>query len=571
MKRNLETIRIKDDHLRAALAGEEFLLIDGAMGTQMQKRGLAGIEPCTELLCKTHADDIAAIHRAYVEAGAEVITTNTFNARSAEAAGHMGIDEAFSCAAACARAAGARYVAGDIGPTGELLAPMGTLPFEDACAVFAREARAAQQAGCDLILIETMADLREAKAAVLAALDSTDLPVFVTMTFGKQDRTFLGTPPDAAAETLWSLGAHAVGINCSLGPCELGSAVRTMAARSHGPLIVQPNAGLPRTEGTEIFYDIAPDEFAEAMRPIVDAGASILGGCCGTSPDYTAKLSELIASYGKPLAHPVAPACAIASYQNVLSLEEGTREVIVVGTRCVASENDEVADAIADADFDVFADEAIDQEDEEAAALAVCARCDGTDEEGALRCAVDAMSQSVSLPLVVETGDAKALEAAVRPYSGKPLARCTAAGDALDALLGAASRCGCAVALAPCVEEGRAASVEDAVSAAERAVRAAESFGIARDDVVIDATPMCDAASASGAADAARFIALAKERLGVRTLMDVSGARFAEPSEALSGRAPLAVLLESGLDFALFDPASGAHAGIVDAQRDLIA
>ena len=184
MASDLSGLTIKDEHLRRALEGQEYLLVDGAMGTQMQERGLDALEAVPELLCKTHAHDIAAIHTAYIAAGAEVITTNTFSANRLKLGDKMSVEEAYQLAADCARAAGAPYIAGDIGPTGSLLEPMGTLSFDEAYDIFAEQVRAAVAAGCDIILIETMADLREAKAALLAARENSTLPVFVTMTFG---------------------------------------------------------------------------------------------------------------------------------------------------------------------------------------------------------------------------------------------------------------------------------------------------------------------------------------------------------------------------------------------------
>ena len=244
MASNLSGLTIKDEHLRRALEGREYLLVDGAMGTQMQERGLDALEAVPELLCKTHAADITAIHASYIAAGAEVVTTNTFSANRLKLGDMMSVEEAYQLAADCARAAGAPYIAGDIGPTGSLLEPMGTLSFDEAYDIFAEQVRAAVAAGCDIILVETMADLREAKAALLAARENSTLPVFVTMTFGEDGRTFLGTTPEIAAEVLSSLGAQAVGLNCSLGPAELTGAARAMASRVRCPLMAQPNAGL---------------------------------------------------------------------------------------------------------------------------------------------------------------------------------------------------------------------------------------------------------------------------------------------------------------------------------------
>ena len=286
-------LRVKDDHLRRVLAGEDFLLFDGAMGTQLQARGLAAGE-VPELLCLTNPQEITQIHQAYVQSGSEVVTTNTFGASAPKLGDATTVEEVFSAAVACAKASGARYVAADIGPTGSLLEPMGTLPFDDAYELFAQQVRAADAAGADLFIIETMADLAEAKAAVLAAKECSDLPIFCTMTFDEDGRTFLGTTPEVAAKTLSSLGASVVGINCSLGPKDVAPLVKRMLPWSSVPVMAQANAGLPHVEDGITLYDIKPKEYCEAVRDMLDAGVTVVGGCCGTTPAYIAGERDLL-------------------------------------------------------------------------------------------------------------------------------------------------------------------------------------------------------------------------------------------------------------------------------------
>ena len=286
--------RVRDDRLAAVLRGEEFLLLDGAMGTQLQERGLAAGE-LPELLCLTHPETVTEVHAAYVTAGADVVTTNTFGANAAKLGDAATVEDVFSAAVACARAAAPRYVAADLGPTGQLLEPMGTLAFEDAYELFARQVRAADAAGADLFVIETMADLAEAKAALLAVRENSDLPAFVTMTFQEDGRTFLGTTPEAAALTLSSLGADAVGINCSLGPAEVAPLVGRMLPWADCPVMVQANAGLPRVEGEVTVYDVGPEEYAAAVAGMLDAGVTVVGGCCGTTPGHIAAERALLA------------------------------------------------------------------------------------------------------------------------------------------------------------------------------------------------------------------------------------------------------------------------------------
>ena len=281
-------------HLEKALAGEEFLLFDGAMGTMLQ-RGVLSPGQLPDLLCLSNPQAVTDIHRAYVQAGSQVVTTNTFGANAGKLDGAATVAEVFAAAVRCAREAGAEYVAADIGPTGELLFPMGDLAFSEAYELFAEQARAAEAAGADLVIIETMADVLEMAAAVMAVKDACALPVFATMTFTSSGRTFLGTAPADAALVLTMLGVDALGVNCSAGPADLQPVVGAMLEVAPCPVIVQANAGLPQVVDGKTVYDLAPDAYASAVAPMVEAGATVVGGCCGTDPDYIAQVAKLLA------------------------------------------------------------------------------------------------------------------------------------------------------------------------------------------------------------------------------------------------------------------------------------
>ena len=282
-----------DSNLQRVLDGEAFLLFDGAMGTMLQRGSLAAGE-LPELLCLKQPDAITAIHAAYVDAGSQVVTTNTFGANRLKLDGIADVADVFAAAVSCARASGARFVAADIGPTGEFLEPMGEMSFDEAYELFAEQVRAAAAAGADLVIIETMTDLLEMKAAVLAAKECCELPVFATMTFGESGRTFMGVAPDDAARTLDDLHADALGINCSVGPDALAPLVEEMLAVTARPVIVQANAGVPSVVDGETAYPIGPADYAAAVASLVEAGVSIIGGCCGTDPDYIRELARLV-------------------------------------------------------------------------------------------------------------------------------------------------------------------------------------------------------------------------------------------------------------------------------------
>lgn len=283
--------------LENVFAGGERLVFDGAMGTMLQQNGLQpGQSP--DLLCLSDPELIMSIHQAYVEAGSQVVTTNTFGASAGKLAGAASVKDVYAAAVACARRGGARYVAADIGPLGDLMYPMGDLEFSQAYDLFAEQAVAAADAGADLAIIETMADILEAVAAVMAVKDSCELPVFATMTFTTQGRTFMGTSPRAAALTLAALGVDALGVNCSAGPADLQPVVMEMLEVSPVPVIVQANAGLPQTVDGRTVYTLEPGEYADAVMPMVEAGAAIVGGCCGTNPDYIRALCARLGECG---------------------------------------------------------------------------------------------------------------------------------------------------------------------------------------------------------------------------------------------------------------------------------
>lgn len=279
------------------LEGQKTMLMDGGIGTMIQAAGLNAIHTVPDLLNITHGDAIREIHEAYVNAGGDCITTNTFSTNSLKLkdAGYS-VDEVYAAGVSLARTAGAKIVAADIGPLGLLLEPLGTLSFDAAYEVFAECAVAAAKAGSDLIIIETMADLSEAKAALLACLENTDLPVFETMTFDKNGRTYMGVTPSDAASTLSSMGASAVGANCSLGPKEMLDSLSEMSMHTSSLLVAQPNAGMPQLVDGQTCFDINPDDFASATNAILDLGVNIIGGCCGTNPAHISVLRKLIDS-----------------------------------------------------------------------------------------------------------------------------------------------------------------------------------------------------------------------------------------------------------------------------------
>ena len=609
-------LTVTDAHLAEALAGRAYLLFDGGMGTLVQAAGLHAVHAVPDLLNLTHPEAIVAIQRQYVEAGADCITTNTFSANRLKLAStDATVAEVYAAAAANARAAGAPLVAGDIGPTGALLEPLSTLTFDEAFDIFSEQACAAEAAGCDLIVVETMADLLEAKAAVLAAVESTTLPVFATMTFGEDGRTFLGTTPAIAATTLSALGASAVGLNCSLGPTELAPLVGELAPHDRALVMAQPNAGLPRIQDGETVFDVGPNEFAQAMEAILDAGATVVGGCCGTTPDHIAALRALIdarplpavASVSVPAHAPVAssvaavsagsassriawgeqsepkglsvpsvpnlrycPAFTVTSAQQMASLPEGEARIAVIGERINPTGKKKLKAALQAGDVDYLVAEAAAQQRAGADILDVNVGVPGLDEPTLLSQVTRTLQATVPLPLQLDSSDPVAIEAAARGYAGRPMVNSVnGKADNLAAVLPVVARYGCTVVGLTLDENGIPPTAEERLAIAERIVATAESYGIPREDVAIDCLVMAAATNQDEVREILRAVALVKERLGVRTVLGVSNVSFGLPARPLVNSTFLAAAFGAGLDMPILNPLNARYRDTVATFRIL--
>ena len=609
-------LTVTDAHLAEALAGRAYLLFDGGMGTLVQAAGLHTVHEVPDLLNLTHPEAIVAIQRQYVEAGADCITTNTFNTNRLKLANAGAtVAEVYAAAAANARVAGAPLVAGDIGPTGALLEPLGTLTFDEAFGIFSEQACAAEAAGCDLIVVETMADLLEAKAAVLAAVESTTLPVFATMTFGEDGRTFLGTTPAIAAATLSALGASAVGLNCSLGPTELAPLVGELAPHDRALVMAQPNAGLPRIQDGETVFDVGPNEFAQAMEAILDAGATVVGGCCGTTPDHIAALRALIdarplpavASVSVPAHTPVAssatavsvgsassrvawgeqsepkglsassvpnlryhPAFTVTSAQQMVSLPGGEARIAVIGERINPTGKKKLKAALQAGDVDYLVAEAAAQQRAGADILDVNVGVPGLDEPALLSQVTRALQATVPLPLQLDSSDPAAIEAAARAYAGRPMVNSVnGKADNLAAVLPVVARYGCTVVGLTLDENGIPPTAEERLTIAERIVAAAEARGIPREDVAIDCLVMAAATNQDEVREILRAVTLVKERLGVRTVLGVSNVSFGLPARPLVNSTFLAAAFGAGLDMPILNPLNARYRDTVATFRIL--
>lgn len=561
--------RVADAHLARVLAGQDTLLIDGAMGTQLQARGL-GAGELPELLCLTHPEQIRDIHAAYVEAGAEVITTNTFGANARKLANKGSVAEIFSAAIGCARAAGARYVAADIGPTGALLRPLGTMSFDECYDLFVPQVQAADAAGADLFIIETMADLAETKAAILACREHSDLPIFCTMTFGEDGRTFLGTTPEVTAITLPALGVDVVGINCSLGPAEVAPLAARMVPYAHCPVMVQANAGLPQVKDGKTIYTISPEEYVSAIPAMLDAGITILGGCCGTTPEYTRQEAALLArrTVQKKTSEQVDATC-LASAQRSFVL--GAHEVGVIGERINPTGKKRLKQALVAQDLDYVMGEAIAQERAGAEVLDVNVGLPELDEPALMARVVGELQSVTTLPLQIDSADPVAIEAAVRSYPGKPIINsCNGTAESLASIVPIAAHYGCALVGLTLDEAGIPHDAQARLEVARRIVSTCEAHGMDRSDILIDCLAMAASTDQRAPATLLQAIRLVKRELpGVRCVLGVSNISFGLPYRQLINATFLAAAFAAGLDFAIINPLAPRLMDAVDAWRVL--
>ena len=540
----------------------KLIFLDGAMGTMLQRAGLKPGE-LPELIALTRPELLTDIHRQYIEAGADIVYANTFgaNRRKLMKLG-VTVDEVVSAAVAAAKKAGPR-VALDVGPLGELLEPLGTLPFESAVEMFAELVRAGVKAGADLIAIETMTDLQEARAALIAAKENSDLPVIVTMSFDENGRTFTGCTAASMASTLTGLGADAIGLNCSLGPKQLLPILREIMAHTNLPVIAKPNAGLP--DPVDGHYDLSPAEFAEAMAEAVAAGVSVVGGCCGTNPDYIRALHERVKDM-TPGQREVRPASLVCTATKAVTID-GVR---AIGERINPTGKKRFQQALLAGDLDYIVDVAIQQEDAGADVLDVNVGYPGVDEAAMLPLVVRKLQEATSLPLMLDSTNPQALEAGLRVYCGKAAVNSVNGdGKVLDSILPIVKKYGASVVGLTLDETGLPKTADERVAIAERILTAVERTGIPREDLWIDCLTLTVSAQQEQAQETLAAIRYVRNALGLQTVLGVSNISFGLPNRPLMTSTFLMQALYSGLTLPILNPCQKDMMDAIAAHRVL--
>ncbi|MDI9570559.1 MAG: homocysteine S-methyltransferase family protein [Pseudomonadota bacterium] len=556
----------------AALLKKRILILDGATGTELQKRGMPG-GVCPEAWCAQRPHLLREVQRAYREAGADVIYTCTFGANGPKL-GEYGIDDVRGVnermALLAREAAGpGGLVAGDIGPTGRFVEPFGELPFEAAVTVFKEQVAGLLAGGVDLFVIETMMDIQEARAALLAVKESSDLFTIVTMTYEAGGRTLNGTDPVTALITLQSLGADAVGCNCSVGPAEMRDWIAAMKPYATVPLAAKPNAGLPRLAGGRTHFDMGAEEFGSWGEAFHRAGVNLLGGCCGTTPEHIAAIRAATASSSPE--PPRRRSLAAVSSARTHRLLERNRPLFIIGERLNPTGKKQLQQELREGKMSLVRRLAREQEWQGADLLDVNVGVPGIDEPPTMRETIRAVTAASSLPLVIDSPKVATIEAALRLYPGRALINSISGElEKVEKLLPLAAKYGAMFILLPLTDgeipataAGRAAVVREVFLAARR-------HGFTKEDIVVDGLVMTVAANQEAPAETLKTVSWASRTFGCRTVLGVSNVSFGLPERKWLNAAMLGLAQGAGLSMAIVNPAGPELQAVMKAADVLL-
>ncbi|MBQ9428781.1 MAG: homocysteine S-methyltransferase family protein [Clostridia bacterium] len=541
-----------------AFLDNDLVCLDGGTGTLLQARGLRpGEHP--ELWNLTHPDVITEIHRAYFDAGSNVVCTNTFGANLLKFPPEK-LEEIVKAAIENAKAAKAasetpqeKFIALDIGPSGKLLKPLGDLDFEAAVELFGATVSLGAKYGADLVYIETMSDSYETKAALLAAKEASELPVIVSCAYGEDGKLMTGGTPAAMVALLEGMGASAIGANCSLGPKQLLPVIRELLEYASVPVIFKPNAGLPESVGGKTVFDVSADEFADTVAGAVAAGVRVVGGCCGTTPDYiralTAKLHGL-----SPLPVTNKEITLVSSYTRAVVFDKSP---VLIGERINPTGKKRFKQALLENDTDYILTEGITQQEKGADVLDVNVGLPEIDEKSVLKNAVAALQAVVDLPLQIDTSDPAAMEAALRVYNGKAMINSVnGKEESMRAVFPLAKKYGGVVVALTLDEGGIPDTAAGRLAVAKKILDTAKSYGIDKKDIIFDPLALTVSADASAALVTLEAVRLIKTELGARTSLGVSNISFGLPRRDAVSSTFFALALENGLSAAIMNPYS---------------
>ena len=537
---------------------KNIVCFDGGTGTLLQEKGLKpGEQP--ELWNITKPEIITGIHKAYFDSGSNVVCTNTFGANTLkfssgdlEAIIKSAIENAKKAKSSSASPQ-EKFVALDIGPRGKLLKPRGDLDFEDAVSVFSETVRLGVRNGIDLILIETMNDSYETKAAVLAAKENSDLPIIVSNAYGEDGKLMTGASPEAMAALLEGMGVAALGANCSLGPGQLKPVVEALLKIASVPVILKPNAGLPKSVDGKTVFDVGKEEFAKEVSALVKKGVRIVGGCCGTTPEYIKALKDKIGKI-TPVPTVKKDITVVSSYTKAVVFGG---EPVLIGERINPTGKKRFKQALLEGDINYILSEGIGQQEKGVHILDVNVGLPDIDETKTLKRAVAELQAVVDLPLQIDTSDISAMEAALRIYNGKPLINSVnGKKESMEAVFPLVKKYGGAVIALTLNENGIPETAAGRVEIAKNILKVAKRYGIDKKDIIFDPLALTVSADSLAASKTLKAVKLIKDELGVNTSLGVSNVSFGLPERDAINSLFFALALENGLSAAIINPYS---------------
>lgn len=528
---------------------EKIKFFDGGMGTMLQAAGLkAGQLP--ETLNITNKEMILAVHKAYADAGCEYITANTFGANCLKFENY---DEIIKAGIALAKSTGKKVLL-DIGPTGKLLKPMGELAFDDAVDIFAKTVTAGKD-GADAVLIETMSDTYEIKAAVLAAKENCNLPIIVTMIFDEKGRLLTGADIKTAVTMLEGLGVDVIGLNCGLGPKQMIAYVKELRKWTSLPIAVQPNAGLPVSVNGKTVFNVEPEEFAQDMKEIAELGVSYLGGCCGTTPEHIRQMIALCKDISTNVPEPKSY-CLVSSYSETVDLGEKPK---IIGERINPTGKKLFKEALRRNDIDYIIKEGIAQRDAGAHILDVNVGLPEIDECKMMEDAVYNLQAVLPTPLQIDTTNIAALERALRMYNGKPMLNSVNGKQKnMQEVFPLAKKYGSVVVCLCLDENGIPETAQGRIAVAEKIIKTAKEYGIDKKDLIVDALTMTISTDKNNAKETLKAVKYIRETLGVNTVLGVSNISFGLPQRDVINTAFFTLALQSGLSAGIINPKSSS-------------
>ncbi len=537
---------------------ENIIYLDGGMGTLLQEQGLeAGELP--ERWNLSRPDVIGVIHRAYYDAGSNVVNTNTFGANSLKFSDSE-LEDIVKAAIEIARGAAKdsqgeqpKWVALDIGPTGRMLKPYGDLDFEDAVEIFAKTVRLGVKYGADLIFIETMNDSYETKAALLAAKENSDLPVFVSNAYGEDQKLMTGASPAAMVAMLEGMGADAIGVNCSLGPKALAGAVREYLEYSSTPVILKPNAGLPKSVGGKTIYDVLPEEFASDVSELVRLGVRAVGGCCGTTPEYISATVNACKDIAPAPVEKKSFTC-VSSYTHAVCFGGSP---VLIGERINPTGKKRFKEALREHDIDYILGEGIAQQEKGAHILDVNVGLPEIDEVEMIIAAVEELQAVIDLPLQIDTSNPLAMEIALRRYNGKAMVNSVnGKSESMASVFPLVKKYGGLVVALTLDENGIPDNAEARLEIARRILGEAQRYGIDKKDIIFDPLALTVSADSRAAVETLRAVKLIGDELGCHTSLGVSNVSFGLPNRDMINGSFFTLALSNGLSAAIMNPFS---------------